>query len=727
MAETSHAASVADLLRRLVPPQDTERLIEDPGFFAGGGPTGEASAAEMHRAQGAVETLRSGGALDARAAAAVEAIILPRLRPVVDIRQGDFVLDDPLWAHLAQGDAAGHLRRAIPAVGRVEMPGHATIPYAGTGFVVGEGLMMTNRHVAELFARGLGRAGLEFRPGLRAAVNPAREAGGDPQAEDALTLAVRRVRMIHPWWDMALLEVEGLEPITPLELSLEPPPATEGRDIAVIGYPALDTRNDIDLQLRIFRRLFQVKRLQPGKVTGQAATDSFGNRVMAATHDASTLGGNSGSAVICAQTGRVLGLHFAGRYLETNFAVPAAELARDRHVRAAGVRFAGGAADATTGWDAAWAAADGESPAQSTVAQAGTVPVATVQVGGGTVVATIPVTLTLAIGLPSVTVAAAVSAAPVERMRAPLLDPDYAARPGYDAGFLGLDVPMPVLSDPGVSPPRLDGSDSPVLAYHHFSILMHRDRRLALCTAANVDGSAKARRPEPFRDYDRKAVAGLDENDTELWVTDPRIAARHQLPDVYYRKDRQSFDKGHVVRREDVAFGDSYDALRRANNDTFHCTNCSPQVAGFNRHGIWRRLEDAVKRQGSAERYCIFAGPVFREDDPWFDGVDDDGPVRVQIPLRYWKLIVCVEDGRLAAHGFVLKQDLGGVAFSGREFAVPAALAEHLVPLDQLQGRLPALILPDALHDADRFASPATAALRRGMGETETLDWALWD
>ena len=56
------------------------------------------------------------------------------------------------------------------------------------------------------------------------------------------------------------------------------PDAFVGREVAVIGYPALDDRNDIDLQMRIFRRLFRVKRLQPGKATGTAqVADAFGN------------------------------------------------------------------------------------------------------------------------------------------------------------------------------------------------------------------------------------------------------------------------------------------------------------------------------------------------------------------------------------------------------------------------------------------------------------------
>lgn len=716
MTQFSHAEKVSGLIARLLPKVAAERLIADEAFFSGGGPTGEASASEMRRAQEALETLRTEGLPDPRGMAALEAIVLPRLRPVIDVIQNDFAITDPLWSHLASGAPAAHLRRAIPAVGRVELPGQS-VPYAGTAFVVGPGLMMTNRHVAEIFAQGLGATGLSFLPGRQVAANMHREAGGVAADDDRLNLAVPRVRMIHPYWDMALIEVEGLGTVEPLTLSLESPDAFVGREVAVIGYPALDDRNDIDLQMRIFRRLFRVKRLQPGKATGAAqVADSFGNTVRAATHDASTLGGNSGSAVVCTETGRVLGLHFAGRYLEANYAVPAQDLGRDRNVRAAGVQFDGGAADPTTAWDAAWARADGEAVAGTTV---------TAQVAAGTMTVTLPVTISLTVGVPTVTQPSAVAA--TERIVMPPVDPDYAGRPGYAADFLGIEVPMPSLADNAVAPPRLDGVASPVLTYHNLSILMHAARRLALCTAANVDGSAAAKQPEPFRDYTRAALSGVTGDDREGWIEDPRIASRYQLPDVFYNKDRTAFDKGHLARREDMAFGATYDALRHSNNDTYHCTNCSPQVMGFNRTGLWRMLEEAVLTQGKAERYGIFSGAVFRDDDPEFDGRDNVGAIKVRIPVRYWKLLVCVENGALAAHGFVLKQDLSAVAFSGAEFQVPKLLAEQMVPLAALQARLAPLILPAAVLAADRYASEAARTIRRQSGAAEAMDWSIWD
>jgi len=47
---------------------------------------------------------------------------------------------------------------------------------------------------------------------------------------------------------------------------------------------------------------------------------SFGHEVRAVTHDSSTLGGNSGSAVIYVAPGAIFHLPFAGRYLDANFA-----------------------------------------------------------------------------------------------------------------------------------------------------------------------------------------------------------------------------------------------------------------------------------------------------------------------------------------------------------------------------------------------------------------------
>ena len=69
------------------------------------------------------------------------------------------------------------------------------------------------------------------------------------------------------------------------------------------------------------------------------------------------LGGNSGSCVIDVKTGQVVALHFAGRYLDANFAVPMFELAKDGRVHDGGVAFGSTRPNTPTAWDGRWRAA----------------------------------------------------------------------------------------------------------------------------------------------------------------------------------------------------------------------------------------------------------------------------------------------------------------------------------------------------------------------------------
>jgi len=244
-----------------------------------------------------------------------------------------------------------------------------------------------------------------------------------------------------------------------------------------------------------------------------------------------------------------------------------------------------------------------------------------------------------------------------------------------------------------------------VIPYQHFSIVMHKKRRLALVTASNVDASARARKPDPDAVYTRRALGGLGKNDQELWFTDPRIPEQHQLPDVFYTKDRQSFDKGHIVRRDDVCWGRSYAQLRRANGDTFHTTNCSPQIKQFNQAGAggkWGELEGMILKQARTERLALLAGPVFEDGDDVFEGVDERGPVSVQIPRRYWKIVLANASGSLQAFAFILEQDLSDVALEP-EFAVDAEWVPHMASMADLQQLLKGLELDQAIHRADQF------------------------
>jgi len=675
---------------------------------------------EVEHAREAVARMERDEPLSDEQAGALEAIILPKERPIVDVVNGTYATPAAPFEHLGEQAPRAVIEAAVPAIGRIELPDHPSLPYGGTGFVVGDGLLMTNRHVAELFALGIGREELSFRPGRTAAIDFLRER----DRPDSQTFRIARVAMIHPYWDMALLAVEGLRDVKPLRLSVAAPGDLREREIAVIGYPALDPRNNVELQNRIFGGVFYVKRMQPGMVRPLGDVTSFGHKVSALTHDSSTLGGNSGSALIDVQTGTALGLHFAGIYLERNYAVPTHELALDPRVVEAGVNFESDILGPSPSWNDYWTRAD-PSPQESSAAASDTsggaaAATASITAEAGELSWSIPLEVTIQIRAAGPARSAAPSAAPaadaagVEGLVEPFREEDYSGRTGYDDGFLGLTVPLPEVVD-GSLVSRLD-DDSYAVPYEHFSVVMNKTRRLALFTASNVDADESRKRPEPGHDYSRRGLTGLGENDREKWFTDPRLPALHQLPDKFFTKDRASFDKGHIVRRDDVAWGDTFEEVRRANGDTYHVTNCSPQVAAFNQsrlHGLWGQLENLVLKQAEAERYSVFAGPVFRADDPFFSGFDDEGSILVRIPRKFWKIVVARKGDDLQTFAFVLEQDLSQTPL---EFAVDTTWQQRMISMPDLQELTDGLEFPPELHDSDQFGAEGGESIREQSG-----------
>ena len=613
--------------------------------------------------------------------------------------------------HFQADPILARITSAIPSVGRLDFPKNPRMPYGGTAFVVGPGLLMTNRHVAELFTMGVGTRFLSFRSSWDPGVDFKRE----DEADSAVLVAIRGVRMIHPYWDMALVEVDGLtDAHRPIRLSLLEPEALRNREVAVIGYPAFDPRNDAAVQNQVFEGVYDVKRLQPGNANERLTVESFGKKVSALSHDSSTLGGNSGSIVLDVQTGHAVALHFGGIYLKSNFGVPSAELGRDGRVIDAGVQFAGTPQRKTTSWDSYWQKADADErvrPGEGAKVRAGTS-------NNGEAVWCVPLEIRVSVGdvtRVTETVTRGETAEVItEKMVEPYHDGDLSDRPGYDTEFLGVKVPLPKLKDEDLAAPVTGGGH--VLKYHHFSLVMHRRRRIAMYTASNIDTDEAVRRPEPGKDYSRKGLSGLGPNDQEKWFVDPRISAGHQLPDRFFTKDDGAFDKGHIVRREDVAWGDSYAQIRAANGDTFHTTNCSPQVAGFNRSNLgdenWGELENYVLAQAKSEKLSLFAGPVLSKDDPIFVGKDDDGAVRIQIPGRYWKTVLAVSDGKLQSYGFVLEQDLSDTPL---EFAVDAVWQRHMIPIAELENLLH-IQFSKAVRDADQFGTENGEGVRSSTG-----------
>src|SRR5690349_4954153 len=141
------------------------------------------------------------------------------------------------------------------------------------------------------------------------------------------------------------------------------------------------------------------------------------------------------------------------------------------------------------------------------------------------------------------------------KMQIPVIYDDLPHRKGYDPRFLQLGgskkIALPKLTAAGkLVAAKLTGSSSFELKYHKFSVFMHKTRRLALFTAANVDWSEEAKEIDGVKPT-RRQLTGIDDDFTiEQWVLDERIAPEHQLPDRFYNDDGSAFDKGHLVRRE---------------------------------------------------------------------------------------------------------------------------------------------------------------------------------
>jgi endonuclease G len=572
-------------------------------------------------------------ALDSHESFALEAIIIPDKRPVIDVLSGNqFRTDHALWQHFNGGPAHDRIAAAVPAVGRVELPGHPSLAYGGTGFVVGRNLLMTNRHIAELFASGLGTRNLAFLPDRRAGVDFEQRADGG-----SFPLAVSRVAMIHPYWDMALLEVEGLPAsIEPLRLATQA--SGDVPDVAVIGYPAFDPRNDIAVQNQVFRGIYNVKRIMPGKLTGREQTQSFGKLVFASTHDSSTLGGASASAVVNAGNGTVAALHFGGIYLRTNYGVPADLLARDGRVIDAGVRFEGTPRRESGPWDGWWDQSEAAQAAATTVTVPASYAATQAQGTGNRIRLTLPLTVTIEMEPPVVAGGGGPAPAPppaggdnVVPIEAPVAD--YRDRKGYDAAFLGAPVGLPEVRAAAADVLRfeLDGKTETELRYEHFSVVMNRPRRLCFFSAVNIDGGQSRKSPRTG------------------WRLDPRIPTAQQIIQECYGNPPR-FSRGHMTRREDPVWGDET-AAARGNADSMHVTNTVPQMQAFN-SPIWLALEDYALEHAREDemKISVFTGPYFRADDPVLYGV--------QVPVSFWKIIAFIHDvsGKLCATGYEMSQ-----------------------------------------------------------------------
>lgn len=262
-----------------------------------------------------------------------EAIVLLVGRPAILIQDGSFLRPPRGWEVLEQRRIP--IEETCRSVGRIEVAGHPTMDWIGTGFLVAENVIMTNRHVAKEFCQPGPRKRWIFEPLAKTSIDYIKELSIPETFEFELTDVIG----IHETLDLALLKTTPLSSLgipapKPFTLASKAPQSLQGHKVYIMGYPGYDSkRNDPDVIHHIFSNIYGVKRLQPGEITA-----FFEDRSIL-THDCSTLGGNSGSCLVDIETNKVIGLHFRGRYLQANYAVALWQLTSDSLLKKAKVWF----------------------------------------------------------------------------------------------------------------------------------------------------------------------------------------------------------------------------------------------------------------------------------------------------------------------------------------------------------------------------------------------------
>ena len=268
---------------------------------------------------------------------------------------------------------------------------------------------------------------------------------------------------------------------------------------------------------------------------------------------------------------------------------------------------------------------------------------------------------------------------------------DFSDRAGYEPGFIpGFIVPLPDYSAVSYKmavnqQPLEDAEDPHELRYHHFSILMRADRRLASFTACNIDGRRLAAVNRATKTVNTEpTLEDLGAASADAFRPDPRVMPNEQMTIEFYKdqvvpaypkpeplgenptaakkaryfqamfnRTARMFQKGHLTLRGDPAWGTADEALA-AEGDTFFYTNAAPQIGFFNQGSAdyhqaskgklrWRAIETYVVRNAFTmrRRVSVFAGPIFDDEN------DPSYRLESRIPMRFWKIAVWADRSTL--------------------------------------------------------------------------------
>jgi hypothetical protein len=210
------------------------------------------------------------------------------------------------------------LNQALACIGRVNIGDQ----HVGTGFLIQENLILTNRHVlqdiANVDANGnwimTNDAVIDF--GYE---HPQHKSFNRRQLERVLFAGGQRIlpfSLDHNKLDLALISLRPgrseQAPLRVLSFGSGSQWAKLNTAIYTVGYPGPPKHNLYPTTLLelLFQKTYGCKRLAPGELVSSRSTVNK----WTLTHDATTLGGNSGSAVLVMGNELVAaGLHYGGR------------------------------------------------------------------------------------------------------------------------------------------------------------------------------------------------------------------------------------------------------------------------------------------------------------------------------------------------------------------------------------------------------------------------------
>lgn len=362
-----------------------------------------------------------------------EAMVQLHLRPVLLIRNNK--IEAPASAEIRRRfmPFVNKLNSHVPSVGRIDFKKAGKL-FGGTGWLIDDDIIVTNRHVAQYFAETKGKT-IVFRKNfagdyIDAYIDFKEEFTGKDVATSQYEVPVQKVLYMtskdtDP--DVAFLKIQKhaklSNPIPVSDIVLK-----KSQFISIVGYPAYDPDGIISeaAATKVFGDIYNVKRCSPGEVM------EYEKNTWYFSHDCTTLGGNSGSVVLDNNSGLAVGLHFKGEVEEENFAIKASEVIKQlRKIKT------------------------------------------------------------------KVIVSTPTIAEPVKKGKPEGTPEDFANRKGFNVSFLGkkFNVPLPKVSKNKNHELSFtfNGKKTTELKYQNFTVVMNKERRLCFFSACNIDGKLSKR------------------------------------------------------------------------------------------------------------------------------------------------------------------------------------------------------------------------------------------